>query len=344
MTIWQSISTWFEKNASHMQHLPFPDPNASLASIEPNVHYFRLWLCELFLTQSRNWFRDCYPSVSSQVQLKFANQDGITFTRVAAPPKNQLGPGVYRNYQLTELMPFNGGTLDLQTALLALRGDSSMLNAIKVLEGFSQLVTAPLGQVLAIANQVTTGLDQMFGGTDGQVHLGFHQSYVASGGGGANPLKPGYIAVIAATDAGNPPAELSVQDDQLFRNGTNLTGFDYMLFRIEGRAERDDWRLKNIAEPLDKALEALAEGDAKKADACQKAAITAALLSPDLVRADRRRVVEAINEELNVLQKQGGHGFARGQRRTLAQIVKSRARTVEAVAALPEITSAEAFA
>jgi hypothetical protein len=297
----------------------------------------------MFLTDSRKWFRDLYPAVSSQVQLKFANQDGVTFSRVASPPKEQLGPGVYEDYRLTELMPFNGGTLEIQTALLALRSESSLLGAIKVLEGFSQLVTAPLGQVLAIATQVTNGLDRMFGAAEGQVHLGFHQTYISGGGGGTNELKPCYVAVIAATEGQLPPAELSVQNGHLCRRGAQLTGFDYVVFRIEGREQRDDWRLKNIAEPLDKALEALAEGDTKKAEACQQAAIAAALLSSDLVRSDRRRVIEAIKEELSVLKQQAGLGLAPGEKRSLPDIFKARAPRLQDVAGLPEITSAEAF-
>ena len=236
MSIWDSIAKWFQDNATHMQHLTFADPNTTIPAIQPNVHYFRLWLCEMFLTDSRKWFRNLYPLVSSQVQLRFANQNAATFSRVASPPKEQLGPGVYRDYHLTELMPFNGGTVEVQTALLALRSESSLLSAIKVLEGFSQLVTAPLAQVLSVASQVTSGLDQMFAAANGQVHLGFQQTYVSGGGGGTNDLKPGYIAVIAATERQLPPAELTIQNGQLCRAGAGLTGFDYVLFRIEARA------------------------------------------------------------------------------------------------------------
>ena len=344
MPLWDNISSWFTQNATHLQHPTFPDPNASVAvtTIKPQEHYFRLWLCEMFLTKSRNWFRDLYPAVNAQVRLKFGSDEKQPFTRVASPPQDQLGRGVYQNYPLTELLPFHGGTVEIQAGLLALKSESSLISAIKMLEGFSQLVTAPLGQALTLAGQVTIGVEKMFNGTGGQVHLGYHQTFAAAGGGGSNVLQPGYVAVIAATAAELPLAQLSVANGQLQRNEKGLEGFDYLLFRIEGRETRDDMP-RNIEEPFQEAQAAGELGDADKARGFREAAIAAAFRSPDLTRADRRRVIDGIKKELQLEAGAAGHGLAGGEKLKLAQAVARHARNPADIAHLPEISSDEAF-
>ena len=60
-------------------------------------------------------------------------------------------------------------------------------------------------------------------------------------------MAPGYIAVIPATPRQVNPKQLYVKNDQLCyspQDGATpvpLQGYDYILFRVEGRQERDDW-------------------------------------------------------------------------------------------------------
>jgi hypothetical protein len=345
MPLWDTIQTWFKANAKQLQHVTFPDPDsaAEVATIKPEEHYFRLWLCEMFLTKSRDWFTNRYPAVNAQVRLAFGTQAKQPFTRVAAPPKNQLGRGVYINYTLTELLPFKGGTVELEAGLLDLKGENSLIAGIKVLESFSQLVSAPLGQVLSLAEQVTKGVEEVFSGANGQVHLGFHNTYVSGGGGGGNEFKPGYIAVIGATEQQLPQSELTVSKDHLLRKGKPLEGFDYILFRIEGRVKRDDMP-SNIDEPFQEALIAFETGETEKVKGFRDAAIAAALRSPDLTKTDRRRVIDGIKKGLADASALGvGLGLAPGERPTLVDAVAKHAPEPAQLAHLPEISSAEAF-
>jgi len=79
----------------------------------------------MFLTQSRAWFTNRYPAVNAQVCQKFSSEDKQPFTRVASPPHEQLGRGVYINYALTELLPFHGGSVETEPGLLDLKGGNS---------------------------------------------------------------------------------------------------------------------------------------------------------------------------------------------------------------------------
>jgi hypothetical protein len=110
-----------------------------------------------------------------------------------------------------------------------------------------------------------------------------------------------------------------------------------MLFRIEGRTERDDWRLKNIEEPMNKAIDAMAAGDEKEAAAFKTVALATAAKSSDLAVYDRRRVAQAIKDELADIGA-NGLGAVGGQTRDLTSIVSARAMPMEVAAARGEIS------
>jgi hypothetical protein len=185
--------------------------------------------------------------------------------------------------------------------------------------------------------------------TKGNIHLGFHQELISGGAGGA-VLRPGYLAVILAEPGQVSPDRLSVGDGRLLyrqapgQQAANLKGYDYLLLRVEGRAERDDWRLKDIQDPLSMAGQALLEAppNAVTADAYRTVALAAAWRSPDLAQLDRRRVVQAIRAELAGLADQSA-GAVGGTTRTLGEIVSARAMGREQADALGELTADEVF-
>jgi hypothetical protein len=117
-----------------------------------------------------------------------------------------------------------------------------------------------------------------------------------------------------------------------------------MLLRVEGRKERDDWRLRDIQDPLSVAGQALLETppNTVKADAYRTVALAAAWQSPDLAQLDRRRVVQAIKAELAELADEGA-GAVGGEARTLGEIVSARAMRREQADALGELSADEVF-
>src|SRR5262249_15339005 len=161
-----------------------------------------------------------------------------------------------------------------------------------------------------------------------------------------NPLQPGYFAVILATEGQVARDRLVIRKKQLYYSPqpgaapAPFVGFDYLLFRIEGRTERDDWRLKDIQEPLERAIQALAQGKTDEAEAHKKAALAAAWLSPDLVALDRGRVVKAIKEELDQVAG-SGLGAVGGEVRDLKTIMAHRAAKPELYPNLARMTAAE---
>src|SRR5262249_5342518 len=333
---WNRITGWQKDPANHYLYVQLPkdrtDADYDDGALVQHRNYFPLWLCEMFLTNRREWFTTWFPAVHASVQLNFAGQNAVTFSHVTQPEKAKI-EGVLLNHKLTELMPFNGGNVNIDAELLAVKGKDYLDLAINLLQDFSGLITAPLGEVLEVAEKVSKGIGTLMGKGDNEVHLAFHQSFVSAGGGGGADLKPGYIAVILGTEAQIDKDLLRVKADRLYYGPQQpFRGYDYMLFRIEGRKERDDWRLKNIEDPLNKAIEATLKGESENAKGYKMIALTTALTSPDLALYDRRRVVQAIKDELAEIE-QAGAGAVGEEVRDLTQIVGARAMPIDAAVA-----------
>jgi hypothetical protein len=346
--MWGRIHGWFSAAESHKVYARIPHERTDVAVEQPPLvpygSYFRVWLSEMFLTDRVAWGRQVFPAVHAEIHLEYGGRSEV-ISRIAQPS----GPGVWSNQELLGLMPYNGGTVEIEAALLGLPGADYLQQAVGVLASFSNLVVPPFGQVLDVAGKVATGIRDLVGGTQGQVHLGFHETLISAGGGGA-VMRPGYLALVLATQQQLDETRLCVAGDRLLhtrRPGERpqaLREFDYMLVRIEGRSERDDWRLKGIQEPLSQALAALARipPDVPGAQAYQNAALATALQSPDLAELDRRRVVDAIKAEISDVQARG-LGAVGDEMRDLNAIMAARAISRERSAALGRLTSAEVF-
>src|SRR4051812_24351145 len=184
-----------------MLYLPIPhervDAPGPSEALKPYESYFRLWLDELFLARNVNWGVEAFPVVHSEVRLSFAGVSGRTFSTVARQPEGKLAPAADLNYSLTELMPFNGGTVEVQASLLSLPGKDHLGPAVDALAQIGGLVAPPLGQVVTLVDGLASGIR---GALDGQAapHLGLHQTLVSEGGGGTAIMRPGSLAVIRA--------------------------------------------------------------------------------------------------------------------------------------------------
>jgi hypothetical protein len=81
----------------------------------------------------------------------------------------------------------------------------------------------------------------------------------------------------------------------------------------------------------------------EKAESLLRTAISTALQSPDLTRADRIRVVKVIKEEFDIMKQQLGLGAAPGALPTLNNVM-SKAISIKQAMMEPEPTFKELFA
>jgi hypothetical protein len=346
--LWEKVRNWANQNAQHYVLAPIPKERTDLQGpddpLVPYRDYVRLWLTDMFLSKQRSWVQDLYPAVHTAVSLRFGPAP-VKITHVT-DGSGQLAHGPNKDYALTDLIPFSGGTVEIQSGLIALKGKDYLSDSIRILKDFSGLVGAPLGQALTIADKVANGVQTLFNSGNGEITLGFHRQYMAGGAGGGNVLKPGYLAIISATPSQVEQSRLSVKESELFYQESagaepkSLEKFDYMLFRIEGRKERDNWRMPNIEEPLSQAIRATVEGEAEKAKQYKTAALLVVWQSPDLAVQDRRRVAKAIEDELAEIagQPRGALGV---QLRSLEDIMNARAMPVAQALREPDLTATE---
>ena len=320
-SLWEHVIGWWTENARHHVYAPIPkertDEAYDDAPLEPGASYFRLWLSEMFLTKRVAWGTEWFPAVHSEVRLRFGGQ-GASFSRVAQPPRDRLGEGVRLDYRLTELLPFNGGVVEIEAALLGLKGADYLGAAIGILQQFSGLISPPLGPAIALAQTLASGTRDLLSATKGNIHLGFHQELITGGAGGAVLGRATWPSSWPSRTRFSSRPPVGPRRPAPLPPGTrtaaiNLKGYDYLLLRVEGRKERDDWRLEDIQEPLSTAGQALLEAPPTvTADAYRTVALAAAWRSPDLAQLDRRRVVQAIKAELAELADQSD--WSRGRR------------------------------
>lgn len=358
MSLWDTLKGWVTRDTQKYTYAPIPPSRTVGATVgatpvEAGRHYFRLWLSEMCLARDRAWFTEWHPAVHSLVRLQFGSTQAELpniagqLSLPGIEPSN-LDRVVALNYPLTALMPFNGGTIELTAGLLAMKGDNLIVGMVGTMGTFGDLLVVPqLSAALAIAAPIAQGVESLLAGANGALHLGLHQTFTGSGGGGGNELRPGYLVAVLATGEQVPVEHLWVRDDRLHL-GTSVeelepvTGYAYMLFRVEVRNERDDWEaLTSINNPFNKAIEALGEQEFERAETFRRVAVANALQSLDLTRADRIRISRAVNDTF-LQAREAGLMAVGGAALTLSEAM-ARAPSAEEAIALGEPSYEELF-
>jgi hypothetical protein len=329
---WKSPSTrytYIHFNADQIIGAPATEP----ARIVSGEHYYRLWLVGMSLENDRQWFSDWQPAVYSVVRFRFGDRDEIV-THITGPTLlgeqrfAQTTRRVLLNYALTPLVPFNGGDVEIEAGLLAVPGKNDVEALLQTLGDFSKLLVVPeVSTALNVTNALAAGLANLVGATEARPELRFHQTFSGGAGAGANRLRPGYFAVIGAADGTLPSSQLVVRDDVLCSGPSResakpLSGYQYLLFRIESSAERDDWdSLASIRTPYEQSLEFLTDSTYERnpekrqnllteADRRIAAAKLAALRARELTRlVGRNQVLDAIQRGYENAKSKLGVGF-----------------------------------
>jgi hypothetical protein len=267
--------------------------------------YLRLWASDMLLRHDRVGLWEVTPGVQSLVVLRFGDQrqevPGIVGPGKIARVEAKGRQGVRTERQiLTQLLPYRGGLVEVEAALLRLPGENHFRAFMDVLGDLSDIVA--LGEVstaLNIANKLGDGIGGLLGVTGtGKLVLGWMSDF---GEGKHNALMPGYV-VIAPRNTFDP-ADLFVRGGLLYRGRHNVLrrvdDVDYLMLEIERAESRGDWEsLTSIAKPLAKAHEFLDDDKSVDAIAFFRAAIIATRQTNDLTRADKQRAIRDIRSQM----------------------------------------------
>jgi hypothetical protein len=323
---WKRIQGWFVANASQSTVVFLPD--AGVESLPAYTGYVRLWLAEGFLAQQKAWAADQFPALHGGVSLSFLGNEPAAFASLSRPPEKWMVPGAQLDFPMTALLPFNGGTVEVEGALYKAATDSPIGTAIDVLGGIASLLGPPLAVAAVIADKLSDGLDAVLEASEVNPVLGVHWTLVSPGGGG-NALTPGHLVVVGAPQ-GSLPGSLVIDDGRLrldtARGRVPLTERDYLVLRVECRAERDDWRLPELDGLIRSAGEAFILGQQEVYQSRRTEAIARAWNCADLIPTDRTRVALLVKEELDSL---AALGAVPGDERTIGSIAPERLPTAD---------------
>ena len=331
----------FQRDATHRLAPFIPD---GVGALKANEHYFRLWLDEMFLKDERRWFTEWHPAVHSAVTFEFGDQSQV-ITRIAGAStlkdvdEKHLNKVITLSTALTGLMPYRGGLVRINAALLAMKGEDSVKQLIDVLGEISTKLAVPqLSTAVNIAKPLAQGVSALVGITDGEMMLGVDATLSGV------ELQSGSYAIVFATPEEVPVADLSVEAHRLHFRKRPLEGRNYILLRIERLDTRDDWdSLSAIHDPYQQAIDLLTDGDLPPAQKALKKAIGGALKSSDLTESDRRRVIDALKKRYADAEKLVGSGaFNEAADKSLSSLLKHAISPSEA-AALGKISEAEAY-
>lgn len=348
MGLFQKIGDKFSHESIKYKTVFLPDyrvdVNYDSTPIKAGESYCRIWLADVNLEKDVEWFKTRYPVVHAAVRFHHGNEI-ITIPYITEPGhlkslgSTDLGKVIQSNYPITPLFPFNQGLVELQAGLFSMISDDATSKFIKVMGRFSELLPIPeLSSVVKLAEPVYQGIEELLNIGDRQLELVYQQAFTDADGGGSNVLKAGYFAVILAEEHQFNSDSLCVVNDSLqlgspgktkifLRDSKPLTGYSYMLFRIEKQTQQDWESLTKIKELVDLAQDVVSNGKYEEVKATLIPAIrTAIMRSPDIAKSDRKPMILKIEETL----KESGLQSARGQRRSLYSIMQRPLPTIDA--------------
>ena len=349
-TFWNDLKDWAKKNSDQYVYVEIPSESTDLdedvSPLKAREGYFRVLLTDVSLGGSGDALDRLSPTLLASVKLKYGDRGIINLNRVVPVTNEARTSERPTRYQITELMPYVGGKVEVAAGLLALprlgrEVVETTLNFFNEVTGFETASLIDVSQAAELSAIVDSGVKALMESAGGHIYLGMHHASE-----GVQALRPGYIAAVIAKPEQINPAQFSVKEGRLYyREGAGsaprpLEGFDYMLFQIEVREEREDWQIKSVREPLGKAVRALLRGNQTEADNYRMLALSTACQSADLTVADRRRLTLAISEELKSL-KDIGRGAVGVEERDLNQIMSARAMPLQLARNKPGITFSE---
>ena len=354
MRIWERVRRTGQREAKVfvLSEIPAADGEQAPPLI-PGRDYFRVWLSEMFLGKRSTLTADWLPAAHAHVSMTRTGGPPAEWSKVFRPKPDQLAQGVRLNYELTELLPYTGGVVEVEAALVAWQQTSRVGVALDVLQAISTLPIPPLAPALAIAGQVTTAAKTLVDQAEGAVHLDLHQSFVTSGDvqkpQPGSVLRPGYFAALLADENEVSPGTLRVVKSRLHQVGsdgqsTHLRGWDYLLLQIEGRSQLDDFWLPELEDLFGQAVEALRAGKPAVASYFRDAAIAVAWRSPMFNWADRDRIIDTIKSRFGQIAQRGLGAAAGTQPTSLAEIVRRHGPSIDEIRARGRMTEASAFA
>ncbi|WP_216819790.1 hypothetical protein [Zoogloea sp. LCSB751] len=271
--------------------------------VAPDTQYVRVWLRSARLVDVRRWTTKFFATVHAHFAYPDRTAGQRELVSVISPEKsfealdpkhidrlivvNQplLGPIPYRGELAMEVALFSIAATDLAKPYLELLSDLSGTASV-----------AFLSQLKPFVDPIKRGAQLLFKSDGAQLEIGFART--------DNQLRTGNI-VVARVPKGSSSLDgvhLDPNDFGLLdRNGKPISGFPYLVLGIEATTQRSDYaKIPEVRDSWNAVRGAAEEGRPEdevrqRFDQLRRAV----WLSADLVQADKKRIVEIFNREIN---------------------------------------------
>jgi hypothetical protein len=309
------LSNFFSSDARNFalvslqeDQLPYPADGATFVKDEC---YLSIFVDSLRITRERVFSSRYYGAVFSYASIERLGSKKTQLRTIVVPNnlKNIDPVGISRvitsNIRVAGPVPYRGGDIGLELGLVAVKSVDFASSYLQLVEDIAK--TAGVGLIqsaLPFAHLLEKGVNLLFGTNQNvkllvgiDTNLEPHNSSFA-----LIALEPQQIY--------GRKLKIRAEDRRLLNDdGSDFTAAPYLVFRIEGAKERDDWAnidyLRTSYEDYRSALERRRQNDAMAA--LERFRVNT-LLSPDLIPGDAQRLYERADQFMKAVFKEPRRG------------------------------------
>jgi hypothetical protein len=255
----------------HFIHIPnenTDDPAGLAGLFEPQQHYFTVRVNEMFLLESRKWFKEIEPMVvclSSYIygEQEIDNPFIVGKSLIENKMQNVAEGIVFNDTRIAGIHPYSGGRLIICIALCQSVVKDYLADTLEFIEKiagvFSENITALIGNYSKIAHLVIGGIDKLFDSKTVQPLFGFRQEFDRDA---HDRFAPGYYVMIDKSSKTWKPENFFVKENRLCFGDDALTAKpfrqdEYVLVSITRSDTRTDIKLLPVWQSYKKILDEL---------------------------------------------------------------------------------------
>lgn len=298
------LSTWLGRVKSDASveytHVLLPEPDAKPIAVDKQ--YLRLWLRSARITEVRRWTTKFHASVHARFEVGDRSSGRREVMCVLAPDKtfSEIDPRhtdrlITVNEPLLGPVPWRG-EVACDIGLFSVAATDLAKPYLNLLAGLTKTAgIASLTQAVPWAEAIRSGAETLFAEAQrSQLEIGVSRT---------DPTLAAGHLIVARVPKGQLPRGLNIDPNDgglIDAQGRPLQGIPYMVIGIEVLDRRDDYAaIPDVRAAWEAVTRAAADGNEAEVQQRFVQLRRVVGLSPDLVGADRRRVVEIFGRELS---------------------------------------------
>jgi hypothetical protein len=302
MSIWDFWTTKAQDYVHGMLDEDQCPSDVQCYTLEPDQHYIQVVLRRMWIANVRRGINRFYGAVHADVGSLQASGKLTSFTQVVAPPELRdvsaanFNRSIVSNQPLFGPMPYRGGSLKVNAALLSVRSADLLGPYLDVLTELGALAgVAYISVARPFLDPLRRGIDLLTGVTGPQSL----EIYLVT-----NLVKPmtGVYVVMRAPNTQIRLHDLRVNDDYSLSHtsGADLSRYPYMVLTVDGATKRADWRgIPEVGLAYDGLVEALKTDNPPDVEEAIAFFRRTALLNDDLIPQHARALVEQVRDMKN---------------------------------------------